>query len=57
MNIVNRRPATPTKNSVGPLRPKSPSPCMERIQTMRPTAVMKAPTEPTAGHGLGFTRW
>ncbi len=27
------------------------------IQLMAPTAVMKAEMEPTAGHGLGSTRW
>jgi hypothetical protein len=27
------------------------------IQVMAPTASRKAETEPTAGHGLGSTRW
>ena len=27
------------------------------IQTISPTASMKAETEPTIGHGLGSTRW
>ena len=27
------------------------------IQLMAPTAMMKAETEPTIGHGLGSTRW
>ena len=27
------------------------------IQVMAPIAMMKAPVEPTAGQGLGSTRW
>ena len=58
MNIVKRRKSTPTKKTAEPLRPNTPlPPPIERIQMMRPTAVRKAPVAPTAGHGLGFTRW
>ena len=40
---VMATPVKPTTNVHGPRRPKSPSPVpMERIQTMSPTAMMKA---------------
>jgi len=54
--MVNSNPSTPIENTVGPLRPNSSLPAIERIQTMRPTAVMNADVAPTAGQGLGFTR-
>ena len=42
-------------NTPGPRRPNRPAPPpIERIQMIRPTAMMKAKTEPTTGHGLGI---
>ncbi len=58
MSMVNVRVSTPKKNTDGPVRPNRPEPPpIERIQMMSPTAVRKAPVAPTAGQGLGFTRW
>ena len=41
----------PTPNTIGAAA------YMWCIQPMAPTAMMKAEVAPTAGHGLGSTRW
>ena len=49
-------------NTPGPVQakqagPGTPALVSEHIQMIKPTAKMKAKVAPTAGHGLGLTRW